>query len=128
MFQPLVSADSPIADIGAAADLAAQVTLGLFAQNVDGIESGPLSYLVSYDAADAARELLELEFNIILTLVGLHIAAIAYYAVGKRDNIVTPMLTGIRRFASEVDQPELLRPGELWFALYYQLGWYTGLL
>jgi cytochrome b len=85
--------------------LIAQAAAGLFAQDVDGIESGPLSYLVSYETADAARELHHLLFNILLGLIAVHIAAILFYAVVKRNNLVTPMLTGRRRFAENVRAP-----------------------
>jgi cytochrome b len=87
--------------------LIAQAAAGLFAQDVDGIESGPLSYLVSYETADAARELHHLLFNILLGLIAVHIAAILFYAVVKRNNLVTPMLTGRRRFAENVRAPAI---------------------
>lgn len=74
--------------------LAVQVSIGLFTQDVDGLESGPLSYLVSYDFADGAREWHELGFNLLLALVGLHLAAIAWYRLRKRQNLVGPMITG----------------------------------
>jgi cytochrome b len=87
--------------------LALQTGLGLFAQDVDGIESGPLTYLVSYDTADAARELHEIVFNAILGFVGLHILAVLYYLLAKRDNLVRPMVTGRKRFIAAVSAPTL---------------------
>lgn len=88
--------------------LAAQIAIGLFAQDVDGIESGPLTYLVSYDTADAARGWHHLLFNILLGFIVLHVAAILFYLIVKRDNLVGPMITGSKAFAAAVDQP--------WFA------------
>ena len=38
--------------------LVAEVALGLITQDVDGIESGPLNHLVSFDVAEQARHLL----------------------------------------------------------------------
>jgi cytochrome b len=90
--------------------LAAQVALGLFAQDVDGIESGPLSYLVSYDQADMAREWHELVFNVLLGVVALHIVAIVWYLAIKRDNLLVPMITGRKRFGQPVDAPEHASP------------------
>lgn len=87
--------------------LAIQLGLGLVAQDTDGIQSGPLNHLVSYDTADLARELHELVFNLILALVALHLAAIAYYRFVKRDNLITPMITGRRRYAVPVEAPRL---------------------
>ena len=82
--------------------LAAQVSIGLFAQDVDGIESGPLSYLVSYETADAAREVHEMVFDLIVVIVILHIAAIVYYLRAKKDNLVRPMITGSRDMPASV--------------------------
>lgn len=75
----------------------AQVTIGLFVSDVDGIESGPLSHLVSFDTSRTLAGLHELNFNLILTLIGVHIAAIFFYLLVKRDNLVGAMLTGKRR-------------------------------
>lgn len=76
--------------------LGAQVTIGLFTQDVDGLESGPLAYLVSYETADALREWHEAVFNLIVAMVAIHLAAIAYYRFAKDENLVRPMLTGWR--------------------------------
>lgn len=75
----------------------AQVVVGLFTQDVDGIESGPLTYLVSYDTADAARHWHDLLFDVLLGFIVLHVCAIAFYAIVKRDNLIGPMLTGRKR-------------------------------
>jgi cytochrome b len=78
--------------------LIAQVTLGLFAVDTDtGLDSGPLSRFVSYEFADMAGDLHEDAFNILLILIGLHIAAILFYLVVKRANLIGPMITGRRR-------------------------------
>lgn len=94
--------------------LAAQVALGLVAQDTDGIESGPLNHLVAYETAEWAREWHELFFNVLLAMIALHIVAIAFYLVVKRDNLVLPMLTGKRRFASTVTAPKF---APWWLAL-----------
>lgn len=76
--------------------LAAQVTAGLFAVDVDGIESGPLSHLVSFDQGRDAAEFHETMFNVILALIGLHLAAIAFYALALKADLIRPMATGAR--------------------------------
>jgi cytochrome b len=93
--------------------LAAQVAIGLFVQDVDGIESGPLAYLVSYDTADRARAFHHLLFNVLLGFIALHVAAILFYVVVKRDNLVGPMVTGGKVFAAPVSQP---KTGPMWLA------------
>jgi cytochrome b len=88
--------------------------LGLFATDHDGINPGPLAYLVSQDASDAAHELHELTFNVLLALIAVHVAAILYYLLFKRDNLVGPMVTGAREAPEGV---EPLRPAAWWRAL-----------
>jgi cytochrome b len=75
----------------------AQVLIGLFVSDVDGLESGPLSHLVSFSTSRTLAEIHEIVFNVILTLAGLHIAAIVFYLLVKRDNLIVAMLTGHRR-------------------------------
>ncbi len=94
--------------------LAVQVGLGLFASDTDGLYYGPLNSLVGYDAAEAATEWHELGFNVILAVVVLHILAIVFYLTVKRDNLVGPMITGSKRYASPVSAP---RMAPLWRAL-----------
>lgn len=75
----------------------AQVLIGLFVSDVDGLESGPLSHLVSFEASRTLAEIHEVIFNVILGLVALHIAAILFYLLARRDNLIVAMLTGRRR-------------------------------
>jgi cytochrome b len=82
----------------------AEVAAGLFTQDTDGIESGPLTRLISYEQADAARGWHRLGFYLILAMVAVHVAAILFYLVVKRDNLVAPMITG--RKAVDADEPE----------------------
>jgi cytochrome b len=86
-----------------------EVGLGLFAQDLDGIEAGSLAQYVSYDAAEAAREWHACLFNVILAIVALHVLAILFYLVVRRNNLVTPMITGWKSFAGEVEQPSMAR-------------------
>lgn len=76
-----------------------QVSLGLFASDIDGIESGPLSHLVDFDTSRLASDWHELTFRVLQALVVLHIAAIAFYAIWKRQNLITAMITGKRVFS-----------------------------
>ena len=76
-----------------------QAGLGLFAVDIDGIESGPLSYMVDFDTGRLASELHELSFRVLQGLVVLHLGAIAFYALWKRQNLITAMITGKRVFS-----------------------------
>jgi len=87
--------------------LALQVTLGLFAQDTDALQPGPLNHLVSWDAGELLTEVHELVFNLILAFVALHLATIFYYRVIRRDDLVRPMLTGRRTFPAGTAEPRM---------------------
>ena len=74
--------------------LTVQVASGLFSTDTDGLESGPLSFLVSFDAARTAAEIHAWSFNILLGLIALHIAAIIAYRIFGGRNLVAPMISG----------------------------------
>jgi cytochrome b len=93
--------------------VAVQVGLGLVAQDEDGIYAGPLSRLISSDASDRARDLHESWFNVILALIVLHVAAIAYYRLRGRK-LTKPMITGRAELEPGVAP---MRPGKWWVAL-----------
>jgi cytochrome b len=76
--------------------LGVQAGLGLFATDEDGLVSGPLSHLVSYDSARILAHRHETVFWILAGLIALHIAAILYYRLVRRDDLITPMVTGRR--------------------------------
>lgn len=74
--------------------LATQVALGLFAVDVDGIESGPLSHLVSFETGRLAAEVHGLVFVVLQVLVALHLAAVGFYLFRRGADLITPMITG----------------------------------
>lgn len=79
--------------------LLTQVTLGLFAVDVDGIESGPLSHLVSFDAGRTCAELHDTVFDILVWVIVLHIAAVLAYVFLKKQNLIGAMIHGKRAYA-----------------------------
>jgi cytochrome b len=83
--------------------LLTQVVLGLFTVDVDGIESGPLSTYVSFDAGRFAADWHDKLFDVLLWLIGLHVAAVLYYVIIRKENLIGPMLSGKRAYDS--DQP-----------------------
>jgi cytochrome b len=91
--------------------LLAQVASGLVAVDVDGIESGPLSYLVDFDTARLSSAIHSWTFNVLLGLVTLHVLAIAFYQTVRRRNLITPMITGQDRQAAALQAP--VRAGRL---------------
>ena len=57
----------------------------------------PLAKLVSNATSDMLKEVHETAFVVLLTLVVIHVAAIAFYLRVKGENLVVPMVTGVKR-------------------------------
>lgn len=94
--------------------LSAQVGLGLFSVDTDGLESGPLARHVSYETADEITDLHEDNFDILLILIGLHLAAVAFYAIVKHANLIGPMITGRRKLTAHTEpSPRRMAPAPI---------------
>jgi cytochrome b len=92
--------------------LSVQVGLGLFASDEDGLHYGPLSrHMPDLESAHELAERHETVFQVIVALIALHLLAILYHLLVKRDNLVTPMVTG-RGQAGE--SGEVLVPAPFW--------------
>ena len=74
--------------------LVTMVVAGLFAVDIDGLESGPLADYVSFDHGRIAAALHGYVFDILRALVALHLVAILFYVVRLRHNLIGPMITG----------------------------------
>jgi cytochrome b len=108
---------SPLGALSVVALLAAialQVGLGLFATDDDGIVGGPLSHLISVDLSEQITDLHEDFFNILLVVIGLHIAAVIFYRLVRGKRLIGPMITG-RAAVDPGTAP--MRPGKWWVAL-----------
>ena len=79
------------------ASLSVQVGTGLFAVDVDGIESGPLSHLVSFETGRQLAEIHETSFDVLAVLIFIHVAAIGFYLVVLRTNLLSAMISGKRQ-------------------------------
>lgn len=93
--------------------LITQVTTGLFATDLDGLESGPLSYLVSFEVSRSAAEIHGAAFNILLALVILHVVSIFFYLVARKTNLIWPMFTG-SAVKSEPDWKDMISGNRKW--------------
>lgn len=102
---------SVLAMLGA---IAVQVGLGLFAIDKDGLYEGPLAYLVSLDASEEIADLHEDWFDILLILIGLHIAALLFYRLVLGKKLIWPMISG-KGVAEAGAEP--MRRGRWWVAL-----------
>jgi cytochrome b len=92
--------------------LLAQAATGLFA-NDDISTEGPLARLVSKALSDRITGVHHLNANMLFALIGLHLSAIAFYFFRKRENLVKPMLTGLKE-SGAADAAQ--RPGKTWLA------------
>jgi len=75
------------------AALAAMAITGLFANDLIAYQ-GYLAPLVSSDLSSRLTDIHFLIETLLMVLVGLHVAAILFYALARKQNLVTPMITG----------------------------------
>jgi hypothetical protein len=64
---------------------------------VDGLYSGPLSSYVTFKQGRHLAHSHYYWFEILLWVIGLHLAAVLFYFLYKRQNLVGPMISGKRR-------------------------------
>lgn len=81
--------------------LTVQIVTGLFAVDLDGLDSGPLSYLVDFDQGRIAAQVHEISFNVLLAVSGIHVLAILFYLVVRRRNLIGRMILGYENAAGE---------------------------
>ncbi len=88
-----------------------QAGTGLFA-NDDIYNEGPLASWVNNATSGELTRIHKLNFNLLLGLIGLHISAILFYLLVKRENLVWPMFTGFKAVKqsgqsdASADQPD----------------------
>jgi cytochrome b len=73
-----------------------QASTGLFA-NDDIATEGPLAGLVSGATSSLLTTVHRYNFYVLLTLVALHVLAVLFYLVVKRENLIGAMFTGRKR-------------------------------
>jgi cytochrome b len=74
--------------------LALQVITGLFSEDDGLFSEGPLAGMVSSGTRATLGSIHHQNAKVLLVLVGLHLAAIFFYLVWKRENLIRPMVTG----------------------------------
>jgi cytochrome b len=73
-----------------------QAATGLFA-NDDIITEGPLFLWVNKPVSDWLTGVHRLNRYLIMVLVATHVFAVLFYLLAKRENLIKPMITGIKR-------------------------------
>ena len=79
------------------AALIVQAGTGLFA-NDDILTEGPLYDWVSKDTSDWLTGIHHLNQYVLLALIAVHIGAIAFYLVYKKENLIFPMISGVKKW------------------------------
>ncbi len=93
--------------------LGLQALLGLFSQD-EISEVGPLVGYVSTHLSHLLSHYHRLLSNVILAAIGLHLAAVVYYQWVLKDDLIRPMLTGLK---AQVPPGEAIPSQRLWWAL-----------
>lgn len=88
--------------LGMLALIGIQVGTGLFA-NDDIAFQGPLAAMTDKEFSDTLTGYHKLSINVLIAMIVLHLCAIAFHALIKKDNLVKPMINGWK--AIEADDP-----------------------
>lgn len=98
------------------AGLLLQTGTGLFA-NDDLLNEGPLAALVTKATSDRLTSVHVWNFNLLLLLAGVHIAAVLYHAGFLKENLIGAMFTGVKRMPAEAAGSSAARFASPWLAL-----------
>jgi cytochrome b len=79
-----------------------QTGTGLFA-NDDILFEGPLYGWVSKKTSDWLTHIHHLNQKVLLVLVVIHICAVLFYLIAKRENLIKPMITGTKEWHQNRD-------------------------
>ena len=93
--------------------LAVQVGTGLFLVQEDYGFEAPLARFATRAVSDRLNAVHEANFWVLVALVSLHVAAVAYYAVAKRQDLVGAMLSGRKSLAPGREEEESRGGGAL---------------
>jgi cytochrome b len=95
--------------------LLVQAVTGLFSNDDIALE-GPLSGLVSKELSDRLTGIHRQNSDVLLVLAGLHVAAVLFHWLVKKENLIAAMFTGVKRLpAGTAVQPA--RFASPWLAL-----------
>jgi len=84
--------------------LLVQASTGLFASD-DIATDGPLYSKVSSSLSARLSTLHRLGFDALLVIILIHLASNAFYLLVKRENLITPMVTGNKSVADTLPAP-----------------------
>ncbi|MEJ2641163.1 MAG: cytochrome b/b6 domain-containing protein [Desulfosarcinaceae bacterium] len=85
--------------------LGVQAGTGLFA-NDDIFTEGPLAHWISKGSSDLLTRIHLFNKGVLLMLVGVHLLAVVFYYLVKRENLLVPMITGYKRWPQAVEDTD----------------------
>ena len=88
--------------------LLVQAATGLFA-NDDIATEGPLYAWVSKATSDGLTRIHRLNQEVIIALISVHVLALLFYFFYKRENLVKPMITGVKHWHGTEPEPAISR-------------------
>jgi cytochrome b len=86
--------------------LTLQAATGLFADD-DIFTSGPLAHLVSGSTTALLTSIHDTNAWVLITLASVHVAAVLFHLLVRRENLVRPMFSGRRPWPEETSPPTL---------------------
>lgn len=90
-----------------------QAGTGLFADDKIAT-TGPLYKWVSSAASDRLTFIHRLNQKLIIVLVAVHVAAVLFHLIYKKENLIMPMITGIKLWKGSLKEKMFQKP--LWLA------------
>jgi len=87
------------------ASLCFQVGTGLFS-NDDILTEGPLVYLIGKDLSDRLTTLHHANKWILIGLVVVHVLAVVFYRLVKKEDLVTPMVSGRKKWPEKAEDSD----------------------
>jgi cytochrome b len=90
-----------------------QASTGLFADDKIAT-TGPLYKWVSIAASDLLTAIHRLNQKVIIFLVAAHVAAVLFHLIYKRENLIFPMITGIKQWKADSSADASQQP--LWLS------------
>ncbi len=88
--------------------LLVQAATGLFANDDIAIE-GPLYEWISKATSDALTRIHRLNQELIIVLVAIHVLAVLFHYFYKRENLVKPMITGLKQWSGTESEQAISR-------------------
>jgi cytochrome b len=79
-----------------------QIGLGLFSIDVDGFDGGPFADYLSFKTSRLMADWHEITFNILLGFIALHLLAVIYYLLWRRQNLTAAMVHGKAHIAEPI--------------------------